>query len=269
MKIITGFLLGCLLLITTLAYGAPAKSVRATVAFGARKHAVVITDSNANGRIGDSMRPLRSEAGIWAIVPGDTVDISDGKIKTAYGQPVDVDGAWYALTQDAKGAVTAKALKIELGKVQIDNAGWEGIFVGKRYILLLNGTRKEAVLPADDYTLVSLRPRGAAEYRPLENPTYSNLAAPLAVVPGKVAQVMLHPTVTASMTSTAAADGQLRFTVKFQTTDPCADEGDAWMAAFVEQKLRLEILNAQGKIIHQAALAMAAKEVPSTQTSYG
>ncbi|HEY3417448.1 MAG TPA: hypothetical protein VGM23_11245, partial [Armatimonadota bacterium] len=222
MKSITGCLVGCLLLVTSFAHGAEVKRVAAKVDFGARKHLVTIVDSNANGAFGDSLRVLSNAEGIWAITPGDTLEIPDGKITAFYEQPVKVDGAWYQVTRAASGTITAKAVKLAVGKVQIDSAGWQGILIGKQYNLLLTGTRAEVALPADDYVLVSLLPQATTGSHPLGNPIYCNLSLPLLVAPGKSAQVMLNPTVTATTTATATADGQYSLAVKFKTTDPCA-----------------------------------------------
>ncbi|MCJ7543441.1 MAG: hypothetical protein MUP47_02565 [Phycisphaerae bacterium] len=112
--------------------------------FGNRVLAVRIADGDGNGRIGDLVLPMLRSGAVIGRTPGYTVniDLGDGSfakktslIRTMYGQPVYIDGAWWDLRVSSdRRSVFAHRLGEGTGRVRIRNAHWEAMFLGANHV---------------------------------------------------------------------------------------------------------------------------------------
>lgn len=149
-----------------------AAAVAGTCAFGDRTHAVRLLDGNGNLKLGDALAALpetKDPAALRrALQSADIlqVDLADGKFRTVaencFGQPVYVDGAWYAVALDGPDAFAARPLRAAQGSATLDEPTRQGLLVGRDYLLPLAGLPETAQLPVDRYRWAPLRPAAAA-----------------------------------------------------------------------------------------------------------
>ena len=188
--------------------------------FRQRAASVRIIDGDGDLKLGSAWR-----ASSGRVRPGDTliIDTGDGSftksvVKTCYGSPVEIDGAWYdvRLAKNAK-TITATPLKLDLGKVRIDHPKWSCMLVGKKYLLWLSGGPKPVTVPADQYVLVRYEQWGPADAagrrahlscNDLEMGASGKIAS-VAVTGGKTAEVTIGSPLTASITTARRSGGRL------------------------------------------------------------
>ncbi len=123
--------------------------------FGDVAREVTIVDYDGNMVCGDMIKPVLP-ASSPPMSQGDMVIV--GKVRSNYGQPILVDGAWYnvKLTLDRKRlTVTKSDAKTAMVKVLSVGAKSCSVFlVGKKYIMRLSPeSGKPMAVPADEYRI--------------------------------------------------------------------------------------------------------------------
>ncbi len=231
--------------------------------FGKLTAKVLLIDANLNGAFGDRGSVLTNGAEAWGYTPGDRLAVDTGAgdfatfVKSAYGQPLQLNGAWYDVTF-ADGAFTAKPLALKAGTLTIDHAAWAGVLIGKQYQFCLFGDAKPIALPADQYTLVYFS----------DSPLFtmpvaiSNLRRPCAVAPGKTTAASIDTRVTA--TCDAAVENRV-ITVNLTLKDAVGNtlEADALATGKYGTKApKFVILDHTGKAVQTGEITTTVNEQP-------
>lgn len=130
--------------------------------FGDKDLAVRVVDGDNNLHLGDKWKVPAATGPFPQVIPGDTLMVAgaDGKFGKdarafAFGSPVEIGGAWYAvkLSDDAT-KIDAEPLKVAAGSIQIDHPKWSCMLLGKEYPLSVSGGAAPVSVPAGEYTLI-------------------------------------------------------------------------------------------------------------------
>ena len=139
--------------------------------FGDRDLAVRVIDGDNNLHLGDKWKVPAATGPFPQVIPGDTLMVAgaDGKFGKdarafAFGSPVKIGGAWYAvkLSDDAT-KIDAEPLKVAAGSIQIDHPKWSCMLLGKEYPLSVSGGAAPVSVPAGEYTVIKYEEWSLAE----------------------------------------------------------------------------------------------------------
>ena len=180
---------------------------QARCAFGDKTHTVHIIDANGNWRYGDA-NPVLTLPHRGNIFTGDRVQVDTAEEPAAlaapvwgwYGQPIAVDGQWYQIAISAdESTITVTPFTGALGTVSLTAEHWNGIFIGKQYMVDIAGTAQPQTIPADDYHLVSYQdtPDPTAGTAPLVISDYDGKGKVYSVQANADTAINLGPSLTA------------------------------------------------------------------------
>lgn len=145
-----------------------ATALAARLAFGERTYHVRVVSGTESFVCGQEARVYRGLGGLLGLgISGDTlvIDTKDGSfargphlIRTHYGHPALVDGAWYdvALSPERKKLV-ARPLAAQMAKIRIAHERWTATLAGRKHIITLHGSTDALAIPADEYMIHDFR----------------------------------------------------------------------------------------------------------------
>ncbi len=228
----------------------------AKVKFGDKLLDVSIADGNSNLICSDRVTAIKQGKGFRA-GSGDGVYI--GKAKAHYGQPIQVDGVWYdvTLTPDAKRIVASKSTAETTTLTVLGMArSWHGDFVGKKYILRLNGTDAPMDVPADEYAITSFNgslpltgeSRTYGHISLASRDSRSGMAKKITLLPGKTFELKVGQPLNARIDATVQGR---KVTMKYHITDVAGMGVDSLSGAFRGNPLaKVEVYDAAGKLFY-------------------
>ena len=130
-------------------------------AFGDKTYCVRIVDGNSNLQLGDAAKVVVENGSLGDFTAGDTlvIDTGDGSfkdptIKTFFGYPVYLDGAFYDVEISSDGSsVAAKPAPVETGYIKFDHDSWACFLAGSLYVARITGGTEPVPVPAGSYAI--------------------------------------------------------------------------------------------------------------------
>jgi hypothetical protein len=194
------------------------RAVQGQCAFGQKVMNLRIFDGTQNLSVADPVKAAKLTMGKRTMytVSGDTVviDTGDGRFsdpsklrKAVLGQPINVDGKWYELkvsTDESK--VSAQAVKLETGKLHVNQDRWQAMVVSGGSAMLVEGGAAAVDVPVGKYALSSFTQFvavGKSRTARLElDPSRQDKDIAIEVSTGKTAELAIGAPLTAKPTVT-------------------------------------------------------------------
>ncbi|MHB9025345.1 MAG: hypothetical protein ACYC7E_14445 [Armatimonadota bacterium] len=136
-------------------------AAQATGIFKEKIYPVRVLDGNNNLRFGDPFRNTQHPT--RGIVPGrgDTIQIDPTNsnfsnvakiIRTGYGSPILVDGAWYEVALRPDGTdIVVRPYEGQRGTLRLPRAPWNAQLINTQYLLSLASDAREITIPTGQY----------------------------------------------------------------------------------------------------------------------
>ncbi len=175
--------------------------------FAGNSYPVRLINSDGSLHFGNKWQLISYKKGSDRIGKNGDVLVVTGSGKQAlqgfYGQPMQVDGAWYTLQLNADAsALTATPFTAPTGTLQFDYPCWETQLVGEKYYFALSGNSSTTTVPADNYRVAVFR--GSPTPNSQQNGawvtvTAANDGADIAVAPASKTHVGIGSGISASV----------------------------------------------------------------------
>lgn len=232
--------------------------------FGQKSYTVRVVDGSGNLSFRDGLKlPVPGGDPGRAVVSqnADKVIVlsQDNKLlsRSYYGQPLCVDGEWYAATiSDDEASISAAKLEVPTAELRPAAADWRAMLVGRTYVLMLSGGKEPVSIPADSYALGLCTEFGLRDGRRAGEVTCTGDARP--VVKAEAGGMAALPALTPLRAKVKAE--QRGDSVVFSFESKTASGLDVASVTVADEQGRMsrpkpprvKVFDARGKLIYQA-----------------